>query len=151
VNEFAQLLAAGDVDAVVAAWAKIFPNDTPPASRGEAEVTMHFARTVSAALIDRQRAWSHRWLLDHGWPSGLPDDMLPRAERLYPRAVEAVGIGSAMRLPTTVPLRAVMEEQVQDSYATSRILRMPADERAALVSGRMLDARAKERRKLLGV
>lgn len=148
--EFAQLLAEGNIDAVVGAWAKLFPGAELPADRRQGEVAMHYARTLASAVPLDKRAWSHRWLVDHGWPSGLPDELKPRAERLYPKAAEAVAVASARRQPYTAPVRAVMEEQIKDAYATRRILRLAAPERAAIVKGRMLEARAKER-KALGV
>lgn len=148
--EFAALLAQGDAAALRRAWRQVAPHLPQPTTDAEAEIIMHHARTQARSVPMRARAWSHRWLLERGLPSGLPDILRPRAERLYPRVVEAVGISSMLVTPVTGPLRAVMTEQVEDAYATHRILRLPASERADIVRGRMREARAKERKRLMG-
>lgn len=68
----------------------------------------------------RLRAYSHRWLLDHGLPSALPDELKPRAERMYPMIVEGVGISVLARgvlKPVGVMIRTAMEDAVMNVYA----------------------------------
>jgi len=97
-------------------------------------------------LTLKQRAYSHRWLLDHGYPSGLPDGLKPSAERLYPKVVEAVGIavkGSSPIGRQVAPLvQASMQNAVLEAYADKKT-------DPAFVKARMMDARDKVFRKLI--
>ena len=102
--------------------------------------TIHLARTQSQAMRFNLRAWSHRWLAERGLPSMLPDDLRPRAERLYPRKVTSVGVGVMAMTEGSAPLaRAIegaMSDAVMDAYAEGR-------EEPEFVKARMLEARAK--------
>lgn len=142
-SEFVSLLEAADLDGLCAFWRK-GPRHLQPRDRREAEILMHHTRTGSRAVRMRARAWSHRWLIERGLPSGLPDILRPRAERLYPVVVGAVAIASMQQAPTTQPLRRAMEAAVLEVYADYR------EPDPAVVRARMFEARARERRKLLG-
>ena len=101
---------------------------------------LHHARTQAASMPLNLRAYSHRWLLDHGYPSGLPDELKPRAERIYPRVASAVGISvnvrSAFMKPVAEALRGAMSDAVMDAYADGKT-------DPAFVSARMREAREK--------
>jgi hypothetical protein len=111
-----------------------------PGTDHEALITIHRARTEARSMPLSLRAYSHCWLVDHGVPSGLPDELKPRAERMYPRIVEAVGIavkaGSAERIPLARRLRKAMEDAVAECYADG-------DTEPAFVRGRIVEARKK--------
>lgn len=62
------------------------------ASDEQVLIVLHHARTQAESFGLRDRAFSHRWLLERGLPSGLPDKLRPAAERLCPKRVGAVGI-----------------------------------------------------------
>ena len=98
----------------------------------------------------RLRAYSHAWLLGEGLPSGLPDELKPKAERMFPRVVEGVGIavGGTSELGRAIaPLvRSAMSDAVRDVYADSKN-RSPEVE---LVKSRMALARTYTVKKLLG-
>lgn len=72
----------------------------------------------------RDRAYSHRWLIDNGYPSALPDDLKPKAERMYPRIVEGVGIAakasSELMRPAIPIIRRAMSDAVSEAYAERR-------------------------------
>lgn len=108
---------------------------------------MHRARTEAGGVSLRARAWSHRWLEERGFPSGLPDNLKPKAERLCPKVIGAVGISvntsNPYLKPATVEVRQAMEYAVNDAYADGRT-------DPAFVSQRMEEARAKTWRKLVG-
>lgn len=148
--QFAQLLADGDVAALRRAWRQVAPHLPQPATDAEAEIVMHHARTQARSVPMRRRAWSHRWLLERGYPSGLPDILRVRAERLYPRIVEAVGISvnahSSLLAPIVAPVRRAMEHAVLEVYADHGPHPDPN-----VVRARMQEARAHEVKKLLGV
>src|SRR6266403_1167373 len=91
-SAFRRCLIDLDVAAARKLWAQTRPGFVRPDNDKEMLIVLHHARTQASSIALRQRAWSHRWLLDHGYPSGLPDKLKPRAERIYPRVVEAVGI-----------------------------------------------------------
>ena len=147
--EFAQLLAEGNLDAVLAAWAKLFPGAALPDRRDHAEIVLHHARTQARSVPMRARAWSHRWLLERGLPSGLPDHLRPRAERLYPVTREGVGIsviaGSSLFRPIVGAVRSAMEGAVLEVYADHK------NPDPNVVRARIREARGREVKRLLGI
>ena len=80
-------------------------------------------------------------------PSHLPDDLKPKAERMYPRIAEGVGISVNVRNPLLKPaateVRKAMEDAVSDAYADGRT-------DPAFVTKRMQEARDKTWRALMG-
>lgn len=144
---FRNLLEAGDVAGLRAWWAVHAPNMPQPESAGAAEIVMHRARTEAESVSFAKRAWSHAWLCERSLPSGLPDHLKPRAQRLYPVVVEAVGISVNARNPYLKPamieVRTSMEHAVLDAYAEDR--REPA-----FLKARMAEARDKTMRALFG-
>lgn len=114
----------------------------------EVLVTIHMARTTSDLIPFKLRAWSHRWLEDNGLPSRLPDHLKPRAERVYPRIVDGVGIavkaGNDLFKPVVGFVRGAMSDAVLECYADNR-------KEPAFVKARMFEAKAKIIRKLLGI
>lgn len=95
----------------------------------------------------RLRAYSHRWLINNGYPSGLPDELKPKAERIFPRIVGAVGISVNTKhewlRPATVEIGRAMSDAVENAYADRR-------EEPEFVRSRMIEARDRTRRKLFG-
>lgn len=146
-TEFGRLLDDGDVDGLCAAWAQVAPHLPQPTTRAQAEIIMHRARTEAASVMFAKRAWSHRWLTERGLPSGLPDTLKPRAERMYPRVVDAVGIAcktrSAALAPAAVLIRGAMETAVQHCYADGRT-------EPGFVRAQMMQARQAETQRLFG-
>src|SRR6266576_2926507 len=102
-TEFRRCLVECDIVAIRKLWQHIAPHLHQPTTHHEAETTIHRTRTEMATMPFRLRAYSHRWLVDQGYPSGLPDKDRPRAERMYPTVVEGVGIavkvGSSLLQP----------------------------------------------------
>jgi hypothetical protein len=109
-------------------------------------VMLHMARTAAKSIPMGLRAYSHRWLVDHGLPSQLPDRLKPKAERMYPQVVSAVGIAVKMRdralAGAGLEIRRSMEDMVLDAEADGKLL----DTR--FVKTRMMEARDKTKRKL---
>jgi hypothetical protein len=141
-------MEALDVPGMRALWAKQSPHLDQPKSDEDALVALHMARTGSEFLAFKHRAYSHAWLSERGLPSQLPDRLKPRAERLYPRAVSAVGISFRVRDPLLKPaydmIRGAMEGAVLEADADGRI------EDSPFVKARMNEAKDKERRALFG-
>jgi hypothetical protein len=124
-EHFRQALVDGDVGLVRKIWAHVFPNWPQPKTDEETLVTLHVARTAMDSIEFRHRAYSHCWLTERSIPSQLPDPLKPRAERLYPRVVDGVGIAIAGNLQGHVRARHVfirsgMEDVVKDIYATDK-------------------------------
>jgi hypothetical protein len=146
-DEFRRCLEALDVAAQRKLWRHVSPHLAQPKNDAEALVTIHHARTQAASIPLKLRAYSHRWLCDHGYPSGLPDDLKPSAERIYPRVVESVGIsvnfGSPVLAPVAAEVRGAMEHAVLDAYADKRT-------EPAFLRTRMQEARETTMRKLVG-
>lgn len=136
--EFRRALEDGDVAVLRRAWSDFFSHLPQPKTDAEAEIVMHHARTQAVSVAFAKRAYSHRWLTERGLPSGLPDDLRPKAERMYPRVVDAVGISVNARSPLFAPLIApihdAMVDAVADAYADNK--RDPAFVKARMVAAR---------------
>lgn len=97
-SELRRCLVDCDVGALLALWKMLYPAQSPPETRQDCLIAIHMARTGSERLPFRFRAYSHQWLKDNlpadvaAKCSQLPDQLKPRAERMYPRIVEAVGV-----------------------------------------------------------
>lgn len=138
-DEFRSALERGDLAQVRRIWKRVAPNMPQPETDGDAAVVMHRARSEAETISFDARAWSHRWLEERAFPSGLPDQLKPRAERIYPRTVGAVGISinvSPYLKPAAIEVRHAMENAVEDAYADGRT-------DPAFVSQRMEEARAR--------
>lgn len=147
MSEFRQLLEAGDVDALRSAWHRLMPHLPQLKTREEAEIAMHMARTGASTVTLRARAYSHRWLVERGHQSQLPDELKPKAERMYPVIVEGVGIFIETRndflKPALLEVRGAMEDAVNDAYAEGRT-------EPSFVKARMEEARTKTMQLLFG-
>lgn len=130
-------LEAMDVDAVRKIWEHVSPHLPQPVKDSDVIISMHHARTQANSVRFKLRAYSHRWLVDNGYPSGLPDELKPKAERIYPRVVEGVGISVNTKNPLMRPvakaIQQSMSEAVEEAFADGR--RDPA-----FVSARMREA-----------
>jgi hypothetical protein len=143
-----QCLEDCDVQTVRHLWKHVAPHLPQPQSDAETLACIHRARTEAQSISLNLRAYSHRWLEDRGWPSGLPDELKPRAERLYPKTVSAVGIAVRISVPQLSPaaleIRGAMERVVLEAEADGKL------EEAPFVKGRMQEARAKAKKQLFG-
>jgi hypothetical protein len=151
VQHSAQLrrcLESADVAGCRRLWAAISPHLPQPKTAAEALIILHHARTQSESIALKLRAWSHRWLLDHGYPSGLPDRLKPSAERLYPRIAKAVGVSvnarSEIMRPVALMIRDAMNVAVLEAFDDGR------GDNAEFVKARMAEARSTVQQKLLG-
>jgi hypothetical protein len=147
-DEFARCLATCDVGGIRRLFKHVRPDLPQPQNDREALFAIHHARTQAATFSLRLRAYSHAWLLDNGYPSGLPDDLKPKAERLYPRFVEGVGIAckgnsEVGRLIAPI-IQGAMSDAVMDIYADNR------SPDPVLVKSRMMEARTLTVKKLIG-
>lgn len=147
-STFRELLESGDVLALLKCWATIAPHLPCPDGYEQGEITMHIARTATESVSFNKRAYSHAWLTERMLPSQLPDNLKPKAERLYPRVVSAVMIGAKARNPYFEPAvqeaQKAMEHAVLDAEADGRL------EDAAFVKSRMMEARERTYRQLFG-
>lgn len=115
--EFLRCLTELDVIGVCALWFHVHPELPQPRDNEEALTTIHLARTQTAAVPDGMRCYSHKWLTERNLPSHLPDELKPKADRLYPRRVEAVGIAvKALSSAGEARARAV-EKAMSDAVA----------------------------------
>lgn len=119
--EFRRCMLDLDTRAAIALWSLVFPHLPGPKSANAALVMLHHARAQSEAIPLQLRAYSHRWLLDNGYPSGLPDALRPKVERLYPQIVDGVGISvntkSELFRPVVPYVERAMSTAVLEAYA----------------------------------
>jgi hypothetical protein len=137
-DQFHTALEQCDVPMARRMSAHLFPHLPQPTTDAEALVMLHRARTEMPSMPLKLRAYSHRWLLDHGYPSALPDELKPRAERMYPVVTEGVGISvhtSRLLRPVGLMIRGAMEGAVMDAYAGAKT------PDPAFVRARMMEAR----------
>ena len=147
---FVNALEAGDLKTLRKVWAIVAPHLPQDQTDEELETQMHLTRTSIGNVSFKARAYSHSWLLERGLPSGLPDELKPKAERLYPRVVAGVGIACMTRNPIFVPaaleIRRSMEIAVEETFADAGS-KTPDP---LIVSARMREASNKTRKALFG-
>lgn len=142
MNAVREALATLDVDLMRKAWTQLFPHLPPPKTHVDALAAIHMARTAAESMSLKQRAYSHQWLTERQLPSQLPDRLKPKAERLYPVRVEAVGISVNSKYAVVRDaIQTAMQDAVLDCYANG-------DKAPEIVKPRMMEARARERRGL---
>jgi hypothetical protein len=141
---FRQCLVELDVALGLKLWRHVFPHLPQPADDAEMLITLHMGRTASASVADRLRFYSHRWLLDQGYPSRLPDHLKPRAERMYPKVVTGVGISVNSKFPEVQRVvHGAMRDAVLEAYDDGRT-------EPEFVKARMMEERSRARKKLFG-
>lgn len=118
-----------------------------PRTDAEAETAMHLARTAAESISLKARAYSHQWLRERQLPSQLPDELRPRAERMFPTVTPAVGIAvvafSPALKPVAAEIEAAMSAAVEECYAAG-------ETGHDVVRARMLEAKDKTMKALLG-
>lgn len=146
--EFRRCMDDLDVGQARKLWAHVFGHLPQPRTDHDVLIMLHRARTESPLVHNTKRYYSHRWLLDHGLPSALPDPLRPLAERLYPRVVTAVGISlntsSAWLKPALPLVQRAMERSVLETMGDG--VTDPV-----VIKRRMFEAKDKEQTKLFGV
>lgn len=144
---FRALLEAGDVEGLRRYYAAHMAHLPQPKTNAEAEIVMHLARTASASVAFKHRAYSHAWLCERNLPSQLPDMLKPAAERLHPKVVEGVMVSVNFRnellKPAAKLVRDAINEAIEDCYAEG-------DTDPVLVRQRMDAAKAAEMKALFG-
>lgn len=147
-SEFFRCLEECDVTAIRKLWQCVAPDLHQPATNHEAEATIHRARTEMESMGFRLRAYSHRWLISNGYPSALPDELRPRAERIYPRIVEGVGIAvkttSELLRPAMLVVRNAMCDAVKEAYEDRHT-------DPHFVRSRIMNARSTSIKRLFGI
>lgn len=149
-SAFRRCLVELDVNGMRKLHAHVSPHLPSPGDDRLVLATMHRARTQLRTMALKDRAYSHRWLLDHGYPSGLPDELKPRAERLYPRVVAATGFsanfGPKLLKPLKHPVEHAVGEVILDAYGTDKVDKIDH----AKLRGAMLEKKDETVRKLVG-
>lgn len=144
--EVRRCLVECDVAQLRKLWAHIAPNMPQPKTDAEALAALHMARTQTVSIAFRARAYSHRWLVDHSLPSGLPDHLRPKAERTFPGVVNAVGVSSQggpgyRKSAFNRAVEQVMADAVRETYADGH------EHQPHIVKARILEKRADFKRK----
>ena len=91
-SAFHQALVAGDVARCREIWAVVGKHLPQPKNLGEAEVIMHRARTDADNIPLSKRVFSHDWLVERKYRSGLPDELKPKRDQVVPTLLSAVGV-----------------------------------------------------------
>lgn len=140
LNEhFRQALIDCDVALVRKMWAHVAPHLPQPQSDEQTLAEIHCARTATASIPFKHRAYSHRWLTERNFQSILPDHLKPQAERMYPRFVEGVGVAvkaAPEKKELGLAIQSAMSDAVADAYANG-------DRDPVLVKALMMEARRK--------
>lgn len=146
-DHFRQALEDLDIPLVRKLWAHVMPNMPQPDTERKALHAAHYARTLMPIEFTL-RAYSHSWLLDNGFPSGLPDELRPRAQRIYPVAVGVVGIAcigtSEIGRAVAPQIQKAMSNAVLEAYADGHA------KQPHIVKARMMEGRRYAVQKLLG-
>lgn len=110
-------------------------------------MALHGARTAAESMPLKLRAYSHRWLIERGYPSQLPDKLKPKAEQMFPKVAEGVGIACKTNnkyLKPAMPIiQKAMGDAVEDCFANG-------DRDPKLVKSQMMLAKDREFKALFG-
>lgn len=146
---YRRVLEQLDVPGMIALHKATMPHLPTLTDEAEVLASIHVARTMARSLPARLRCYSHRWLSERGYPSGLPDEMKPMADRMFPKVASAVGISvnarSELFRPVVPFVRRAMEGAVLEADADGKLL--DTDH----VSRRMKAAKERAIRDLLGI
>lgn len=147
-DAFRRCLIDLDIVGIQRLWKHVSPHLPQPKTELETLVALHYGRTCASSVPEDLRLYSHMWLIDRGWPSALPDILKPKAERMYPKVVETVGISvnvrSELLKPLVVPVRTAMENAVLEAFADKKT-------NSDHVKERMFEARRQTIKKLMGI
>ena len=91
-SAFYQALLAGDAARCREIWAVVGSHLPQPDNLAEAEVIMHRARTEAHNIPLSKRVYSHDWLVERKYCSGLPDELKPKRDQVVPTLLSAVGV-----------------------------------------------------------
>lgn len=116
-DAFRRCLVDLDVVGICDLWFHVSPHLPQPKNNDEALATIHYARTQAGSIPVRLRCYSHAWLSERGLPSGLPDWLKPKAARLYPHQVNAVGVAVKALSAAAEPLARAIERAMSDAAA----------------------------------
>lgn len=148
LDEFRTALETGDVKLLQRIHPILFPHVPAAPDLASAEIQLHMARTQADWLSLKRRAYSHRWLIERGYPSQLPDELKPSAERLYPVVTPAVFVSANTESPIMRPamkeVQQAMSDAVMDAHADGRL------EDSPYVRDRIQDARQRSLKQLFG-
>jgi hypothetical protein len=114
-DAFRRCLMQLDVVGICDLWFHVCPHLPQPKNNNEALVTIHYARTQANSIPMRLRCYSHAWLCERGLPSGLPDWWKPKASRLYPHEVKAVGVAVKAMSTASEPLARAIERAMSNA------------------------------------
>ena len=143
-GEMVRCLEAVDVNGMRRLWDKVRPQ-FPLHDDAGMTIAIHLSRTQCEAVQFKLRAYSHAWLCERGLPSQLPDNLKPKAQRLYPIIASAVGIAVLSKYPTVKrEVTNAMRHAVLEAEADGRLTDDP------FVKSRMQEARAYIKKKLYG-
>lgn len=146
--EMRRCLETGDIAGIRKLSKFVNPHLPQPKTDAEAETALHMARVQTENVSLDKRAYSHKWLMERGLPSMLPDRLKASAERLYPRVASAVGISVNMRDPDMKPVANAIEQAMSDAVEDAYAHR---NEDPVFVKARMEEARKLEKRRLFGM
>lgn len=122
--ELRRCLEQCDIAGARALWAHVAPNLPQPADDIVTLATIHHARTQAEYIRFRLRAYSHAWLVERALPSALPDELRPRAQRMYPVIKDAVGIAvgrpNSRHRERNRAIERAMGEAVLECYAENK-------------------------------
>lgn len=122
---FRDCLSKLDVATARDAWSAQFPQYPPLGSDDDVLTVLHYARTQAESSPLRDRAYSHRWLTDRNYPSGLPDHLRSSAERMYPVVVKAVGVAYKDGSPLDLAVCGAMNRVIEEFHADGGDLESP--------------------------
>lgn len=146
--EFRRCMVELDIVTMRKLWRHVSPHLPQPKTDEETLAALHLARTQARSMPLKLRAYSHRWLTERGIPSQLPDQLRPKAERMYPVVADAVGISvnakSSILQPIVPLIRGAMESAVLESYADGQ-------KDPSIIKVRMNEAKLTTVRKLVGI
>ena len=139
--EFRRCMLELDVPQARRLWAHVFAHLPQPKTDSDMLLILHRARTEAESMPLEARTYSHHYLLERGYPSGLPSAMRDKIQ-------EGVGVSINASSPMFKPIVPLVERAVNDAILDAYA---EGDMDPVFVKSRIRDVRKDTVRKLLGV
>ena len=108
---FRDVLDTGDAARYRFIWGEVYPSLPQLKDIDEARLSLHQARTNAESVRLEKRLYSHSWLRERGYQSGLPVCFRPEGEQVEQRIISAVGV--AVTCLSDSPTRRLEAKEIE--------------------------------------
>ena len=116
-SAFRDVLDTGDAARYRLIWGDVYPSLPQLKDIDEARLSLHQARTSAESVRLEKRLYSHSWLRERGFQSGLPVELRPEGEQVEHRIISAIGV--AVTSMSSSPTRRLEAKEIERIMANA--------------------------------